>query len=128
MASMSIGRITQSITMTIPTRFRLLFGPYHAPRFRYGRRVVCERAGLVELCGLSAGPIPWPLGKRPGSKARGLVLYADLVRAVRQESASARGVLARNSRGGCLTRKGWCGLVRELNQSARVAETEPLGI
>ena len=61
--------------MTIPGNCRLLFGPYGVPRFRYGRRVLCARAGLVELCGLSAGCIPWPLGRRPGSKARGAGLF-----------------------------------------------------
>jgi hypothetical protein len=38
------------------TRFRLL-GTYRTPRFRPGQRVTCERRGL------SAGRIPWPLGR-----------------------------------------------------------------
>ena len=39
------------------------------------------------VVGLSAGPIPWPVGKRGRGKA--LVLYGDLARAVRRESGVA---------------------------------------
>ena len=31
-------------------RFRLLFRPYHTPRFRYGSIVSCERRGDVIIC------------------------------------------------------------------------------
>jgi hypothetical protein len=74
------------------TRFRLL-GTYRTPRFRYGRRVTCEARGLVELCGLSTGRIPWPLG-RPVGRRNGraaLVLCGALAEAVRRESALAVG-------------------------------------
>jgi hypothetical protein len=67
-------------------RFRLL-GTYQTPRFRYGQTVFCELRGWVSVAGLSAGPIPWPVGKRGRGKA--LVVYADLARAVRRESALA---------------------------------------
>jgi hypothetical protein len=74
------------------TRFRLL-NTYRTPRFRHGQRVTCERCGPVILCGLSAGRIPWPLG-RPVGRRNGraaLVLYGALAEAVRRESALAVG-------------------------------------
>jgi hypothetical protein len=43
-------------------RFRLL-GEYRTPRFRYGRKVVCQVRGEVTICGITDTPIPWPLGK-----------------------------------------------------------------
>jgi hypothetical protein len=57
---------------------------YRTPAFRYGQRVECLRRGLVTIVGLTDGPIPWPIGKT--LRARGLVLYRDLARAVRRES------------------------------------------
>ena len=41
-----------------------LFGPYRTPVFRFGDVVICEVRGQVELVGLTAGPVPWPVGKR----------------------------------------------------------------
>jgi hypothetical protein len=67
-------------------RFRLL-GTYKTPRFRYGRQVSCDVRGWVSAVGLSAGPIPWPVGKRGRGKA--LVVYGHLARAVGRESAVA---------------------------------------
>jgi hypothetical protein len=68
-------------------RFRLLFGPYQTPRFRYGKKVLCEVRGEVVIAGLSEGPILWPLGKK--GRATALVVYRGLSRAVRQESEQA---------------------------------------
>src|SRR4051812_23905409 len=65
-------------------RFRLLNGPYAAPRCRPGKRLTCEVRGAVTVCGLSDGPIPWPVGKR--GRAKALVVFAGLARAVRTES------------------------------------------
>ena len=45
------------------------FGPYPTPAFRYGDVVICDVRGQVELCGLTKGPIPWPVGKRDRRKA-----------------------------------------------------------
>ena len=73
--------------MTDAERFRLLFGPYRTPRFRYGRPAFCEVRGEVVLVGLSDAPIPWPVGKRGRHKA--LVVYGGLAEAVRRESAQA---------------------------------------
>jgi hypothetical protein len=65
-------------------RFRLLFGPYRTPRFRYGKVVFCEVRGEATICGLSDAPIPWPVGKR--RRAKSLVVYKGLAEAVRRES------------------------------------------
>jgi hypothetical protein len=67
-------------------RFRLL-DTYRTPRFRYGRQVFCELRGWVTVVGLTEAPIPWPVGK--GRRMKTLILYGDLARAVRRESAVA---------------------------------------
>jgi hypothetical protein len=59
-------------------------GSYRAPRFRYGRTVWCAVRGEVEVVGLHEAPIPWPVGKR--GRARSLVVFKGLARAVRRES------------------------------------------
>jgi hypothetical protein len=68
-------------------RFKLLFGPYRTPCFRYGDVVFCDVRGEVTLCGLTEAPIPWPVGKRGRHKA--IVLCGRLADAVRRESALA---------------------------------------
>ena len=72
--------------MATPKSARLHFGPYAAPRFRYGRKVDCEVRGEVTIVGLSDARIPWPLGRVHGSYSRGLIIYGTLGRAVRRES------------------------------------------
>jgi hypothetical protein len=67
-------------------RFRLL-GTYRTPRFRYGRTVGCAVRGEVEVVGLHEAPIPWPVGKR--GRAKALVVFRGLARAVRRESEVA---------------------------------------
>jgi len=69
------------------TRFKLHFGPYRAPKFRYGAKVFDEVRGEVEIVGLTDGRIPWPIGKKERSKS--LVVYKGLAKAVRRESAQA---------------------------------------
>jgi len=64
-----------------------LLGSYATPRFRYGAGVVCQARGEVEIVGLTDARIPWPIGKRGRHKA--IVLYKDLVKAVRRESSLA---------------------------------------
>jgi hypothetical protein len=54
--------------VTDDDRFKLLFGPYQTPVFRYGDTAFCELRGEVILCGLTAARIPWPRGRRPGHK------------------------------------------------------------
>jgi hypothetical protein len=56
--------------VTDADRFRLLFGPYRAPRFRYGRRVLCEERGEVIIVGLSDGPGIGPSASAVGGSAR----------------------------------------------------------
>jgi hypothetical protein len=56
--------------VTDEDRFKLRFGPYQTPVFRYGDTAFCEVRGEVILCGLTAGRIPWPVGKR-AVKGRG---------------------------------------------------------
>ncbi len=73
--------------MTDDDRFRLHFGPYATPPFRYGEIVHCEVRGDVQIVRLSDGKIPWPIGKR--GRASTYVVYADLARAVQCESNQA---------------------------------------
>jgi hypothetical protein len=75
--------------MTGADRFRLFFGPYAAPRFRYGQVVSCAVRGEVVIVGLSASKIPWPIGRRRGTSAQGPIVYAGLARAVKMESNQA---------------------------------------
>jgi hypothetical protein len=67
-------------------RFRLV-GKYKTPRFRHGPVVWCEVRGEVTICAITEAPIPWPVGKK--GRARSLVVYKGLARAVRTESAQA---------------------------------------
>src|SRR3954453_23007456 len=66
---------------------QLQFGPYVTPVCFAGAVVECEIRGLVTIVGLSAGPIPWPIGEKEGQTA--LVVFKGLARAVRQESPTA---------------------------------------
>src|SRR6476646_5152388 len=71
-------------------RFKLLFGPYAAPPFKYGQVLECAVYGSVIACGLSKGPIPWPVGKRHRrAHRRFLIVTGDLERAVQREAAIA---------------------------------------
>lgn len=71
-------------------RPRLYFGPYFTPRYRIGHAVHCERFGEVVIVGTSSGRIPWPLGRKPGSRGRAsLVLYGDLAKSVQRETRAA---------------------------------------
>lgn len=72
--------------MAAPDRFHLI-GTYRTPKFRYGQIVLCEARGEVEIVGMTDAPIPWPIGKR--GRIKTLVLYKDLVKAVRLESNQA---------------------------------------
>ena len=68
-------------------RFQLRFGPYRTPRYRLGQVVNCSARGQVTIVGTSRGKIPWPVGKT--HRAKSLVLFNDLERAVRREAAIA---------------------------------------
>lgn len=68
-------------------RFRLLGGPYTPPAVRRGDWLFDELRGLVEVGGYTSGRIPWPHTKKAGRGA--IILCAELVRAIRTESALA---------------------------------------
>jgi len=68
-------------------RYKLHFGPYTTPRFKYGQRVEDETRGEVVFVGLSNAKIPWPTAIKERSKA--LAIYGGLAKAVRLEAASA---------------------------------------
>lgn len=68
-------------------RHRLLFGPYATPSFKLGQTVEDEIRGEVKIVGITAGRIPWPIGKR--GRARAIVFYGSLVEAARRESSPA---------------------------------------
>ena len=68
-------------------RFQLHFGPYRTPSFRYSAKVQDEVRGEVSIVGLTDAPIPWPVGKT--TRAKSLVVYKNLAKAVKRESAQA---------------------------------------
>lgn len=69
-------------------RVQFVAGPYEPPEVKVGERVYCEvRRSMVIVGGFSRGPIPWPRLKKTGRAA--LIVFADLARAVRTESAVA---------------------------------------
>jgi hypothetical protein len=66
---------------------QLLYGPYRTPRFRLGSVRFCEVRGEVTIVGITDARIQWPVGKR--NRAKSLVIFGALARAVRRESATA---------------------------------------
>jgi hypothetical protein len=67
---------------------RLVHGPYSTPAVRVGARMDGEFRGReVVVGGFSDGLIQWPTVKMKGR--RSLVVFGDLARAVRVESAVA---------------------------------------
>ena len=73
--------------MRIEDRFRLHFGPYRTPRFQLGKVVEDEWRGDVRIVGISNGRIPWPIGQT--TRAKSLVVYGGLAKAIRCESVQA---------------------------------------
>lgn len=66
-----------------------LLGTYSTPKFKYGDAVMCEVRGEVIITGLTDATIPWPVGKKPGGRARTFVVYEGLAEAIRREAATA---------------------------------------
>ena len=94
----AIPQQSQQVARTLPNvelrlrmavdRFRLFAGPYTASPFKLGDVVADQLRGDVRITAISDGRIQWPKGRRldqTGGHA-GLVLFADLARAVRTES------------------------------------------
>ena len=69
-------------------RFKLYFGPYQTPRFKYGKKVWCEYRGWVKIVGLSDGKIQWPIGRLMTAPTGrdSLIIYQGLKRAIERES------------------------------------------
>lgn len=67
----------------------LIGGPYQTPHVKSGQTITCTLRGEVEVDGLTEDvPIPWPFIAGI-ARVRSLILCADLVRAVEQESVQA---------------------------------------
>lgn len=78
--------------MTPADRFRLRFGPYPIPCFKYGDIVMDEvRDCEVVIVDISNGRIPWPMGRLREQKGGrpGVVVYGALVDAICEESNQA---------------------------------------
>jgi len=66
---------------------RLRFGPYTPLRYQRGDALYCEVRGETTVVGLTAGRIPWPIGKF--GRRRAIIVCGDLVRALKREAACA---------------------------------------
>jgi len=64
---------------------KLLFGPYHPPKTRPGRRLFCEILGTVIVGRFRDGQIPWPCTH--GRKTP--IVCGDFFRALKSESRTA---------------------------------------
>lgn len=73
--------------METPEPAKLIGGPYEPPAVRAGDWLDDAVDGRLQVGGWSNGPIPWPRRKKTGTHS--LVLFGDLVRAVRLESSEA---------------------------------------
>src|SRR4051812_14020009 len=92
--SSSAGRIGtwpshRGTLMEMPPPCVTVLGTYRTPRFKSGNTVTCEVRGEVTVTGLANARTPWPVGKRRGSRGRALVVYSDLVEALKRESRAA---------------------------------------
>jgi hypothetical protein len=85
--SLPLGQTILVGMMPNRDRFKLHFGPYRTPRFKFGGVVKDEIRGEVKIIGVSDARIPWPLAHYWAQ--RSIVVYGSLVRAVRRESVQA---------------------------------------
>jgi hypothetical protein len=67
--------------------YKLRFGPYKTPRFRYGQTATCLMRGKVKITGLTDATIPWPTCQPQATQS--IILFGALARAVRRESNQA---------------------------------------
>jgi hypothetical protein len=64
------SNIPTSSLMNDAERYKLLHGPYKAPRVRYGKTLFCELRGEVTVDAMSAGRIAWPMDTEGTPAAR----------------------------------------------------------
>ena len=71
-------------------RYRLLHGPYLAPKCKVGGWLTCRVRGRVKVAAFSAAKVQWPMAQRPvGGGKRFLIVCGDLAKAIRLESTTA---------------------------------------
>ncbi len=69
-------------------RLKLLYGPYRAPEYKLGQKLLCEyRVKELKVEGITDALIQWP-GTLSGNR-RTPIVCGDLVRAIRTETALA---------------------------------------
>jgi hypothetical protein len=85
------GDASSDVRMRAADRFQLHHGPYTPPARNPGDPAVCRyRDAGVIVTSWSDAPIPWPRCQAPGQRGgSGLLVDAELARAVRCESAQA---------------------------------------
>jgi hypothetical protein len=85
-----VGSLTPQRRPTVidSERFKLLYGPYVAPRCALGDKLPCEYRGReVTVKRISEAPVQWPCTR--GKSRPSPILCGDLIRAVRTESEIA---------------------------------------
>lgn len=50
-------------------RYRLIGGPYKAPRVKIGQIMECAVRGDVRIVGMTDASIPWPIGQTKRAKS-----------------------------------------------------------
>jgi hypothetical protein len=72
-------------------RFKLLRGPYRAPRCRVGGYLKCVLRGQVRVAAISSGRIPWPMTRQlPTGGGRAVhIVTREMLRAINVESNQA---------------------------------------
>jgi hypothetical protein len=76
---------------------KLIGGPYRCPRVKKDQIIACLAHGEVVCAGIREGmlstddgaPLAWPVREFSASNQHALILCADLIRAVKTESAQA---------------------------------------
>jgi hypothetical protein len=76
--------------MNDTARYKLLFGPYKAPKCRIGDKLYCEvRKRHFEVRAMSTAPVPWPQTQASEHGRLSIIVTANLVKALRVESTTA---------------------------------------
>jgi hypothetical protein len=87
-----------------------LLGTYTTPNIPEGTILWCQhKKRWMPAEYYSDGPISWPMGRRPGSPAYGYIVFGDLAKALRSESAPSVGWLGdTDAMGTSGFMPGWC--------------------